>query len=832
MKRGEVPIEERSLKIPFLAVSVLVALGMLWAVVDEVWTRRPWKRYQADYWRLELQAATQALAQWEQEAREPPARDRLRSLETRLQDAEARLSSAEHRDAQAELERHKRRFQELTHDFQLLKSESDELYYLYKKDVHEGRPSDGAKTRLDRLEARMKEFRPSIEFAMAETRRAELHVKRYREEVAARRDSLARLTAERDRLIKKIEAVRRRRPAIDQIVLEHFDRDNFGKPVARVDRCRTCHLGVENPDVRDAPEPFGTHSYIIQHHPVEKFGCTVCHGGQGVALEVEAAHGQVEFWDAPPLADGDRERLCGKCHQEAVVIPEAPTLSLGRRLFETYGCLGCHNVEGYVKVPNIGPPLEKIHTKVEPGWLLRWILDPKAYLPKTKMPNFRFSEEQARAIRAYLLSPLARPGDAGRSGGVAVRDEKLVEEGRLLFGMSRCVSCHALNGVGGTLGPDLGRISLKVRPAWLRAWLRNPRAYQPNTKMPRYRFTERQLTALVAYLGALGRDEARPQDDELPRFTDEEIRKGTKLMEEYGCLGCHDPVGQELVGGKVGADLTVFGDKTVDDLDFGDVLTVERSLPAWVQAKLQDPRSFSTERIQLKMPDFGFTPEQARALSTVLLGFTGDRPPDAYIRVRPTNESHGPPGEFGRIVSDLNCLTCHEIDGRGGDLAPALSHEGSRANAAWLREFLRNPYTLRPTLVERMPRFNLSDAEIEVIVRYMKTVLVRDDIPADLPAGQLSGEADILEGKRLYEEKYQCQTCHQIDYQGGTMGPELISSDTSIGQRRTPGWIYAWIRNPRALDPRTREPVLGLSDDEALCITRYLLAKSDGGGTP
>lgn len=46
------------------------------------------------------------------------------------------------------------------------------------------------------------------------------------------------------------------------------------------DKCMTCHLGADNPNFLDAPEPLRTHpGKILQQHPVAKFGCTICHDG-------------------------------------------------------------------------------------------------------------------------------------------------------------------------------------------------------------------------------------------------------------------------------------------------------------------------------------------------------------------------------------------------------------------------------------------------------------------------------------------------------------------------------------------------------------------------
>src|SRR5665647_3839032 len=52
----------------------------------------------------------------------------------------------------------------------------------------------------------------------------------------------------------------------------------------RVDRCTACHLGVEDPTMKNAPQPFTFHPNLAPHVPA-RFGCTVCHGGQGLATD-------------------------------------------------------------------------------------------------------------------------------------------------------------------------------------------------------------------------------------------------------------------------------------------------------------------------------------------------------------------------------------------------------------------------------------------------------------------------------------------------------------------------------------------------------------------
>ena len=66
----------------------------------------------------------------------------------------------------------------------------------------------------------------------------------------------------------------------------------------KVDRCISCHLGYDQPDLVRAPEPFTAHP-DIEPHSMMKMGCTICHGGQGFALKKKDAHGEIEHWEEP-----------------------------------------------------------------------------------------------------------------------------------------------------------------------------------------------------------------------------------------------------------------------------------------------------------------------------------------------------------------------------------------------------------------------------------------------------------------------------------------------------------------------------------------------------
>ena len=106
----------------------------------------------------------------------------------------------------------------------------------------------------------------------------------------------------------------------------------------RVDSCSTCHLGVEDPSYGGYPQPLAYHP-LHEQHPFEKFGCTVCHRGQGRATTSADAHGNVSHWDQPMLPLRFIQASCGQCH-EAADNPAAPQLARGQQVFESSGCRG------------------------------------------------------------------------------------------------------------------------------------------------------------------------------------------------------------------------------------------------------------------------------------------------------------------------------------------------------------------------------------------------------------------------------------------------------------------------------------------------------------
>lgn len=108
----------------------------------------------------------------------------------------------------------------------------------------------------------------------------------------------------------------------------------------------------------------------------------------------------------------------------------------------------------------------------------------------------------ASTAQATTAKSAAKP----LGGKVIPASEKAqIKLGHQLFMSQGCIGCHAVNGAGGHVGPDLAFESQKGRTkAWLMAQLINPRAHSASSIMPSFKHLPKpKREALVAYLLSL-----------------------------------------------------------------------------------------------------------------------------------------------------------------------------------------------------------------------------------------------------------------------------------------------------------------------------------------
>jgi len=104
------------------------------------------------------------------------------------------------------------------------------------------------------------------------------------------------------------------------------------------------------------------------------------------------------------------------------------------------------------------------------------------------------------AIGMVLVGYVALTGIAAFEGR-PVAPTKAATEGRKLYGQLGCGSCHAINGVGGKVGPPLDHISARRDRQWLMMHFKDPQRMSPGSVMPKYDYlSQQQLDSLTDYM--------------------------------------------------------------------------------------------------------------------------------------------------------------------------------------------------------------------------------------------------------------------------------------------------------------------------------------------
>lgn len=99
--------------------------------------------------------------------------------------------------------------------------------------------------------------------------------------------------------------------------------------------------------------------------------------------------------------------------RQAAIALTGGNPDLGPRLILRYGCGACHTVQGIAGARGqVGPNLSDVSRRIyiggvttnSPENLIRWIVNPREFDPKTAMPVTGISEHEARDVAAFLYS--------------------------------------------------------------------------------------------------------------------------------------------------------------------------------------------------------------------------------------------------------------------------------------------------------------------------------------------------------------------------------------------------------------------------------------------
>jgi len=173
----------------------------------------------------------------------------------------------------------------------------------------------------------------------------------------------------------------------------------------------------------------------------------------------------------------------------------------GKKTWQSKNCINCHTILG--NGAYYAPDLTKTAQKRDKDWLKSFLQNPAEIRPGTAMAGVKLTEQEAENMIALLNWVSGVDTNGWPPEPVMSLNSESMDSGKNIFVSDGCAGCHAINGEGGTAGPDLSDISDRRDAEWLKQFITNPQNVKKDAKMPSSDLSGDELNALVDYLVTL-----------------------------------------------------------------------------------------------------------------------------------------------------------------------------------------------------------------------------------------------------------------------------------------------------------------------------------------
>jgi ubiquinol-cytochrome c reductase cytochrome b subunit len=173
----------------------------------------------------------------------------------------------------------------------------------------------------------------------------------------------------------------------------------------------------------------------------------------------------------------------------------SPEEMAGVAYFRQENCTSCHAIGDHGN--QVGPDLTRISIHKDAAWMIQHFKRPAAMRPGSSMPPIQLGDAQLNALAAFLLK--LTPANASALENAP----DFATHGALVFNANQCGGCHKVNGSGASFGPLLNGLSKRQSRSWVEEHFADPRKLVPDSTMPGYKLTPKDLNDLTSYLFAL-----------------------------------------------------------------------------------------------------------------------------------------------------------------------------------------------------------------------------------------------------------------------------------------------------------------------------------------
>ena len=452
-----------------------------------------------------------------------------------------------------------------------------------------------------------------------------------------------------------------------------------------------------------------------------------------------------------------------------------PSAEGGRLLYNELGCVNCHG--GVTGLPALrGPALATVTQRVRSEWLRRFVADPASVHPGTVMPQVlaKADDKTLVAIEHYLASLKPKTASKGPAKILHVNGAR----GGELFNTLGCVACHA---PGKDFAPPegapkasefthrsvgFGDLKAKYSLDSLGAFILDPLKVRTDGRMPKIVMDRQDSIDIAGYLLEFQGSDGRLDNPVVSIAADKALAiAGRKAVIAAQCAACHD-LPKDAAAAPVALMKTEGGCLNAD---------------------------------HAKGPRYALSEAQRASLKLFLAK---------------KDEVAAPKLAADLTLQALNCVACHERDGKGGpDVArkpyfqgdhnlgdtgrypPPLTGVGGKLRPEWLAKVLTGENRVRPYLKTKMPQYGAATAELGKLLGV-----------ADARVALKFEGGDDTAGRKLMGTQggAGCITCHSWGDRPslGIHGPDL----SNVAARLQEGWLREYLINPAAYRPGTLMP--------------------------
>jgi len=549
----------------------------------------------------------------------------------------------------------------------------------------------------------------------------------------------------------------------------------------------------------------------------------------------------------------------GENPSDPAVMERKKLMYVGRKAIAKYGCYGCHDIPGFEGAKPIGAGLADWGRK-----------DP--------------SKLAFEHIHQYLHHGHAAHGDdhdGGHAddhdgdhadGAAGHADKKADGSDAGTAEKDKHETPHTLAAQQSPV-PDFyqAQVNAGNRTGFIFQKLREPRSYDyhktdnkkynERLRMPLFPFDDGDREAIITFVLGLVADPPAETFVYSPTPKEKAIQEGRKVLEKYNCGGCHVIEAERWeLSFKPGIFDSSQNPKEYPWLklnptpaEIADSLQTDRrgkrsgtlhGLLAVREDGLPDISDFEGDAVE---NDGDYTRANLQynlnLTSSALLDGNPQPSGSTTLRLRRSMVDRRYPSHGGLLTKYLLGAVSDGNQTKGNEawafVPPSLVDQGKKVQTEWLHDFLLNPHMIRPAVMLRMPKFNMSSDEATKLVNYFAA---RDGVefpyefasrrqPSHLEAldkayqqrlAKLEPPIKAEEGVRMQTaadmlvDRSLCVKCHMIgDFNPvaaeRTKGPNLAN----IYKRLRPDYVRRWVANPKLIHGYTAMPALFPHDPDA-----------------